>query len=94
MIIVPLLFASSSALTLKPGNQAYQYMHSAWRLSAGPLPGDPNAMTQTTDGYLWVGTNNELKRFDGVRFTEWSPRAGRHFNRTITSLLCSSAGSL
>src|SRR4030095_5793154 len=27
------------------------------------------AMTQTRDGYLWLGTLNGLVRFDGVRFT-------------------------
>src|SRR6266404_278247 len=27
------------------------------------------AMTQTRDGYLWVGTLNGLARFDGLRFT-------------------------
>src|SRR5258708_27510458 len=27
------------------------------------------AITQTRDGYLWLGTLNGLVRFDGVRFT-------------------------
>src|SRR5438876_11233109 len=27
------------------------------------------AITQTRDGYLWLGTLNGLARFDGIRFT-------------------------
>jgi len=27
-----------------------------------------NALAQTRDGYLWVGTLKGLARFDGVRF--------------------------
>ena len=33
------------------------------------------AITQTHDGYLWLGTLNGLVRFDGLRgvvFTEWN----------------------
>ena len=29
------------------------------------------AMLQTRDGYLWIGTNRGLIRFDGVRFTDF-----------------------
>ena len=31
------------------------------------------AVTQTPDGYLWVGTYNGLSRFDGVRFVTFDP---------------------
>src|SRR5215831_9975884 len=30
-------------------------------------------ITQTPDGYLWVGTYNGLARFDGVRFVTFNP---------------------
>jgi len=29
-------------------------------------------ISQTTDGYLWVGSNSGALRFDGVRFSPWS----------------------
>jgi len=45
-----------------------QYAHSAWRLQDGVINGEPLAITQTTDGYMWVGTANGLLRFAGVRF--------------------------
>ena len=31
------------------------------------------AMTQTRDGYLWVGTGKGLARFDGIQFTPFDP---------------------
>ncbi len=31
------------------------------------------AITQTPDGYLWIGTYNGLARFDGVRFVTFDP---------------------
>ena len=40
-----------------------------WTTEQG-LPGDTvKAITQTRDGYLWIGTQAGISRFDGVRFT-------------------------
>lgn len=45
-----------------------------WRSEDG-LPSDAViALAQTPDGYLWVGTNAGLARFDGVRFTVFDRR--------------------
>ncbi len=42
----------------------------SWGTGQGLLPDDSVlAMTQTRDGYLWLGTLNGIVRFDGVRFT-------------------------
>src|SRR5271166_2102410 len=41
-----------------------------WGTGQGLLPqSSVIAMTQTRDGYLWLGTRNGLARFDGVHFT-------------------------
>jgi ligand-binding sensor domain-containing protein len=46
-----------------------QYVHDAWTRAQG-LPQDSvNAVLQTRDGYLWLGTQEGLVRFDGVKFT-------------------------
>jgi hypothetical protein len=42
-----------------------------WRIQDGYLPGPPEDIAQTTDGYLWIGTDAGLLRFDGVRFVPW-----------------------
>jgi ligand-binding sensor domain-containing protein/signal transduction histidine kinase len=47
-----------------------QYSIDTWGTEQGLLPdGSVIAMTQTHDGYLWLGTLNGLVRFDGFRFT-------------------------
>ncbi len=45
------------------------YSHDVWQVENG-LPQDAvQAITQTKDGYLWLGTEQGLVRFDGARFT-------------------------
>ena len=38
------------------------------------------SMTQTRDGYLWLGTLNGLVRFDGIRFTVFDESNTRGLN--------------
>jgi hypothetical protein len=40
-----------------------------WTEREGLPQGSVEAITQTRDGYLWVGTRDGLARFDGVAFT-------------------------
>jgi hypothetical protein len=44
-----------------------QYAHTAWKAREGFIRGTVHAMAQTPDGYLWLGTDFGLTRFDGVR---------------------------
>ncbi len=45
-----------------------QLAHRAWRTGDGTLPLPPQAIEAAPDGYLWIGTDAGLLRFDGVRF--------------------------
>jgi ligand-binding sensor domain-containing protein/signal transduction histidine kinase len=49
------------------------YVLAAWATEKGLPPGDVFAIAQDVDGYLWLGTPNGLIRFDGSRFTPWTP---------------------
>ncbi len=40
-----------------------------WQTEEGLPHNTVTALTQTRDGYLWLGTQGGLVRFDGVRFT-------------------------
>jgi ligand-binding sensor domain-containing protein len=90
-----LLFCLSSSLrAVDPTTHISQYAHTAWRIQDGFFSGAPNAITQTADGYLWIGTQNGLFRFDGVRFTPLVPASGKLASSGIFSLLGGTDGSL
>ena len=90
-----LFLALSSGWGVDPGRLISQYGHTSWKIKDGAFSGSPIVITQTTDGYLWIGTNVGLVRFDGVRFTSWNPPAGsRLLDSRIFSLLGTHDGSL
>jgi len=90
-----LLVAFPRALALDPDRRISQYAHTAWRVRDGAFAGTPSAITQTTDGYVWIGTLAGLVRFDGIRFVPFAPPAGQHLpNPSVISLLGVTDGSL
>ena len=61
----------------------------------GTFNGSPWAITQTTEGYIWVGTTSGLLRFDGVRFAPWDATEDKRLaSASIHTLLGASDGSL
>ena len=87
--------AASSVWAVDPSLHISQYGHTAWRVQDGVFSGAPNAITQTADGYLWIGTQAGLLRFDGVRFVLWTAPDGEHLpSSDVTSLLGARDGSL
>jgi signal transduction histidine kinase/ligand-binding sensor domain-containing protein len=46
-----------------------QYIHDKWGSERGLLGGAVYAICQSGDGYLWIGTERGLVRFDGFNFT-------------------------
>jgi ligand-binding sensor domain-containing protein len=89
------LVAVSSVWAVDPSRHISQYAHTAWRIQDGVFSGSPNAISQTTDGYLWIGTRGGLLRFDGVRFVPWTAPDGQHLPfSNVTSLLGARDGSL
>ncbi len=89
-----LLWATCTAWAVDPNQRISQYGHTAWRIQDGLFGGAPNAIAQTTDGYLWIGTQGGLTRFDGVRFVPWVPLKGKLVSSGIFSLLAGTDGSL
>ena len=45
-----------------------EYIRDAWDASRGYPGGSIYGITQTSDGYLWIGTDRGLIRFDGSAF--------------------------
>src|SRR5262245_34184167 len=90
-----LLLVSRPASALDPNVRIKQYRHTAWRVQDGAFESAPNAITQTTDGYIWIGTDSGLVRFDGVRFQPWTPPPDNSLSgAAVVSLLSASDGTL
>jgi len=64
-----LMMSSEAAMALDPTKAITQYVHSSWRVEEGLPSNGVTKILETRDGYLWVGTQGGLARFDGVSFT-------------------------
>lgn len=90
-----LLASGNSAYALNPSLDVSQYSHTAWKIRDGFTKGAIAAIAQTPDGYLWLGTEFGLVRFDGMRSVPWQPPSGEQLPSTsIMSLLAARDGSL
>ena len=95
ILVLGVGFAAGPAFGLDPGRAVTQYRHEAWNTREGLPQSSVEAIAQTADGYLWLGTQEGLARFDGVRITVFdksNTRALRH-NR-VTALLSDREGGL
>lgn len=83
------------ALALDPRIELTQYIHKSWRLDQGLPQISVNAIAQTPENYIWVGTDDGLARFDGMHFTIYNrlnvPELG---SNSFQALLTSRDGSL
>jgi diguanylate cyclase (GGDEF)-like protein len=62
------------ATALDPQKGLSQYIQTVWTTEDGLPQTSIYSIAQTTDGYLWVGTEQGLARFDGVSFTVFDRR--------------------
>jgi len=94
-IAIFLLACFSCAFGLDPSLDIGQYAHTSWKVREGFTRGAINAIAQTPDGYLWLGTDFGLLRFDGVRTTPWEPPGNEHLpSKVIRRLFVSRDGTL
>src|SRR5690349_16936595 len=94
VLALGLLFAPATTLALDPSMEVGQYAHTSWTVRDGYSLGAVFAITQTPDGYLWLGGEFGLYRFDGVKFTHWRPPSGQDLPSQPYSLLVSRDGTL
>lgn len=60
--------AAMPARALDPDKLYHQYPRDSWSIEEGLPQISAHALTQGPDGYIWVGTQAALARFDGVEF--------------------------
>jgi diguanylate cyclase (GGDEF)-like protein len=83
--------ASASASALDPEKALTQYTHQVWRAEEGLPQNSVQAIAQTRDGYLWLGTQEGLVRFDGVRFVVFDEKNAPVLKNTNVLALCAGA---
>jgi hypothetical protein len=83
------------AFSLDPSLDVSQYAHTTWKVRDGFVKGVLTSLAQTPDGYVWVGTESGLYRFDGVRALLWQPPAGQQLpGEIVSNLLTAQDGTL
>jgi len=82
------------ALALDKSLDVSQYGHTAWTARDGFSVGAIFAMAQTPDGYLWLGSEFGLFRFDGLHAVPWQPPAGQRLPQKPYALLVTHDGTL
>lgn len=72
-----------------------QYIRRNWQTDDGLPQNSVYAIAQTPDGYLWMGTEAGLARFDGTQFSVFEKRNSPLLTSgTVTALLVDRAGTL
>ena len=88
-----LVFQSRPGLALTTNSGAWGLTH--WTTEQGLPQNTVKALTQTPDGYLWVGTLGGLARFDGISFSTFTPaNTPGLLSDAVNALSVDSAGTL
>jgi len=92
--LVLAFLAASQAFALDPHKGLTQYSRTVWTQQQG-LPQDTiRSVVQTSDGYLWIGTDEGLARFDGYEFTTYRKGKAGLPSNSITALAAATDGTL
>ena len=75
LLSILLLGLPGTGRALQPDKAFHHYVRNNWSIQDGLPQISAIAIAQDRDGYLWVGTQSGLARFDGVRFTRYTPES-------------------
>jgi ligand-binding sensor domain-containing protein/anti-sigma regulatory factor (Ser/Thr protein kinase) len=93
-LLLALCLSVSEVAALTPRESVTQYTRTVWTQAQGlPLDTVTN-IAQTPDGYLWLGTEEGLTRFDGYEFVTITKESGQLPSNFITALCASRDGGL
>lgn len=89
-----MMIAACPALALEPDQPASSYLRKNFSLEDGLPANEVHAIVQTQNGFLWVGTDAGLARFDGQRFTPVNIGPGVAQQLPVRALLTTPDGDL
>jgi ligand-binding sensor domain-containing protein len=83
------------SFALDPQRAISQYRHTNWGTEEGLPQIAVQCIIQTRDGYLWLGTQEGLVRFDGVKFTVFDRANTQGINHnSVQALIQTADGSM
>ena len=96
--LVPILliaaFGLQGAMAQAVAPEGPRITHESWTFKDG-APDAVQALAQSTDGYLWLGSESGLFRFDGVRFELFrSPFGDQLLSTRVSALFAPDTGGL
>ncbi len=91
---VLLSFPTVCAAGLNPSIPLHQFILQNWQAEQGLPQNSVLSIAQTADGYLWLGTEEGLARFDGVRFVNFDSANSPLRSNLVRSLLVDRQGTL
>jgi len=72
ILFLALCFVKSNCIAQPPNNDSENtYRAIPWDIEQGLSIGSVNCMLKDVNGFLWIGTNAGLNRFDGSRFVNY-----------------------
>ncbi len=93
--VLLLLSGAAATSALEPSTSLANYGRQAWAMENGLPQNTVQAMAQTKDGFLWLGTEAGLVRFDGVEFQTYDRNSVPALpGSDIRSLLATPDGAL
>ncbi len=94
-VCILLLAWTHAAVALDPQRSLEHFGHQAWRTDSGLPQNTVHAILQTRDGFLWLGTDGGLVRFDGIDFVTFDAENTPAFKSdTVNHLLQDESGAL
>jgi signal transduction histidine kinase/ligand-binding sensor domain-containing protein/CheY-like chemotaxis protein len=87
-VLLTFLTQGFSGLALDPKKEISQYVHEAFAIEQGMPENSVNALVQSRDGYLWLGTEDGVVRFDGIEFEVFDKRKVEQITNNMITALC------
>ena len=94
LLVVCGFLTCATVCGLDRNRSIHQFYHTAWTAKDG-APSQINSLAQTQDGYLWIGSDRGLFRFDGVQFEPYKAPPGVTLpSHNINTLMATPDGGL